>query len=208
MNKQLNTQAAPKLHDERILVVPRSQLFAQGSWHGIQQVDFTEYLAIISDHKQFLWRSAMEEDPSYKQIIPYLIYQYQDRYFVMQRRHDSSSKSLQNKFSLGIGGHIRQEDMASDSLFDWATREFHEEVSYTGSLSIKPLGIINDDTNDVGKVHLGFAMLLTGDSAEIAIKAEHKSGTLMTLDECAALYDRMETWSQMVFSLLSSANAQ
>lgn len=201
-SQQQSVQPTP--HDELILVVRREHLFSENAWHGIKEVDFSDFLRVINAKKEFLWRSNMEEDPTYKQIIPYLIYQYQNHYFMMQRRHDASAKALQNKFSLGIGGHIRQEDMTTDSIFDWATREFHEEVAYQGSLHIKPLGIINDDTNLIGQVHLGFAMLLIGDSPHIAIRSEHKSGKLMTLDECAQLYDSMETWSQMIFTLLKS----
>ena len=203
----LTTSSSPKnipasSHDERILVVPRSDLFFEGAWHGIKEVDFDAYLDTIAQHKQFLWRSVMEEDPTYKQIIPYLIFQYQDRFFLMQRRPNASAKALQNKFSLGIGGHIRQEDMTNGSLFSWAEREFHEEVSYQGSLTIKPIGIINDDTNAVGQVHLGFAMLLVGDSSDITIKDEHKSGVLVALDECATFYDSMETWSKFIVDIL------
>jgi predicted NUDIX family phosphoesterase len=201
---------SPVANDERILVVPRVHLFPEAAWHGIKEVDFSAYLAIIQIHKKFLWRSYMEEDPTYKQIIPYIIFQYEDRYFLMQRRPDASAKALQNKLSLGIGGHIRQEDMNDDDcLFAWAEREFHEEVSYNGSLTkIQSLGIINDDTNLIGQVHLGFAFLLIGDSSHIKIKTEHKQGNLVTLQECMTRYDQMETWSQMVLNLLTSKSKE
>lgn len=189
-------------HDERILVVRREHLFFADTWHGIQIDNFTRYQTIIDTHKEFHWRSAMEEDATFKQIIPYLIFQHQDRFFMMQRRPDASAKALQNKFSLGIGGHIRQEDMLQSSLFDWAQREFHEEVSYNGSVTVQPLGVINDDSSPIGQVHLGFALLLVGDSPEISIKDEHKSGALVTLNECMSFYDRMETWSQFIVDAL------
>lgn len=202
MSEKNNASHQKKLHDERILVVRREHLFEAGGWHGITLGDFTNYQSIIDTHKEFHWRSAMEEDPTYKQIIPYLIFQYQDRFFMMQRRPDASAKALQNKFSLGIGGHIRQEDMAERSLFDWAKREFQEEVDYHGSVSIQPLGIINDDTTPIGQVHLGFALLLVGDSPLISIKSEHKSGALYTLDECMKLSDHIESWSLFVIDAL------
>lgn len=190
-------------HDELILVVPREQLFFNSEvWHGLKEVDFEHYLNIINDKKEFLPRSVMETDFGYKQIIPYLVYTYQGKYFLMQRKSDASEVRLRNKLTLGIGGHIRQEDMSENSLFAWALREFHEEVEYAGNVSVKPLGILNDDSNDVGKVHIGFVFLLQGDSADIAIKSELKSGALVSLDECVVQKECMESWSQFVVNFL------
>lgn len=200
MQQPLNqqpTQAAMK-PDERILVVKRSDILPDGAWHGIQQVDFDRYLAIINKNMRFQWRSEMEQNPFYKQIIPYLVFTHKNRYFLMQRTSTASETRLQNKYSLGIGGHIRMEDMTSASIIDWAQREFYEEVNYQGSLTVKPLGIINDDTNPVGQVHLGFVLLLQGDSDTISVRSELKSGRLVDLEECKSYYENMETWSQMV----------
>lgn len=190
-------------HEEHILVVKRDILLTSGSWHGLRQDNFDSTISLVTHHREFYARSLMEQDTSFKQIIPYLIFQYQDQFFLMQRRANASAQALQNKFSLGIGGHVRQEDMQQASIFEWARREFYEEVAYDGSLTIRPLGIINDDTNDIGKVHIGFALVLEGNSANISIKTEHKSGTLLTLKECAAFYNRMETWSQFIFDALN-----
>lgn len=195
-------------HDELILVVPRTDIFAQTqAWHGLQEVDFAEYLEVIDNKKEFLPRSIMETDFAYKQIIPYLVYTHDGKYFLMQRKSDASESRLRNKLTLGIGGHIREEDIKDNSLFSWALREFHEEVDYKGNVSVKPLGILNDDSNDVGKVHIGFVLLLEGDSADISIKSELKSGVLVSLDECYAQRDMMETWSQFVVDFLASMNA-
>jgi predicted NUDIX family phosphoesterase len=191
-------------HDENILVVKRSHLFAADgqAWHGLKEVDFEHYLHIINQHKEFHPRIMMEVDQSYKQIIPYLIFEHNNHYFLMQRKSDASEARLRNKLTLGIGGHIRQEDMGEDSLFAWATREFHEEVEYAGNLTVKPLGILNDDSNDVGKVHIGFVFLLSGDSSAISIKSELKSGVLVPLAECIAQKECMESWSQFVVDFL------
>ncbi len=205
MSQQVTPQQpTQKKLDELILVVKRQELLGNQTWHGIKKVDFEQYLQTIQTKKEFLPRSIMETDPSYKQIIPYLVFQFKDKYFLMQRAAKASETRLRNKYSLGIGGHIRQEDMTTNSIFDWAKREFHEEVNYSGKLTLKPLGILNDDTDDVGKVHIGFVLLLQGDSADISIKSELKSGTLVTLDECIALYDSLESWSQLVLNHLSA----
>ncbi len=197
-------QSTPKIQDEQILVVKRTDLFPEEAWQGLRAVDFSPYLELIKNKQQFLPRSLMENDPNYKQIIPYLIFTHEDRYFLMQRQAKASETRLQNKFSLGIGGHIRQEDMCGATLFDWARREFHEEVEYAGSLEIEPLGILNDDSNAVGQVHVGFVLLLRGDSAAIAVKSELKNGKLVTLEACAENYPLLESWSAMVLDHLKN----
>src|SRR3989304_10202682 len=83
--------------DEHILVVKRNHLFPDAAWQGLQQVDFTNWLNIIQERKEFLPRSIMETDPTYKQIIPYLVFAHDDKYFLMQRKSDASEARLRNK---------------------------------------------------------------------------------------------------------------
>lgn len=205
-NTQSPQKQAEKItskQDELILVVKRKDLFArQAPWSGLKKVNFDSYLHTIKEKKEFLPRGIMETDPNYKQIIPYLVFKHEDTYFLMQRQGDATEKRLQNKYSLGIGGHIRQEDMTSDSIVDWAKREFHEEVSYKGEVDVTPLGILNDDSNSVGQVHIGFVFLLTGTHNDIAVESELKSGTLLTLSDCKPYFTAMESWSQIVFEFL------
>jgi len=188
--------------DEQILVVKRTTLLTNKGWHGLNQTDPNTYIAAINTHKKFLPRAHMETDPQYKQIIPYLVFKHNDRYFLMQRQSKASEQRLKNKYTLGIGGHIRQEDMTSNDIFDWSRREFHEEVNYAGLPDITPLGLLNDDTNEVGKMHLGLVLLLEGDSDAISVKSELKNGQLLTLNKCESYYESMETWSQLVFDYL------
>ena len=202
MTTQTQQQNSPQHHDEHILVVRRSHLFPQGDWHGLANIDFDHYVHIIDHKKEFHPRSLMETDPTYKQIIPYLVFTHNNTFFLMQRSATASETRLQNKLSLGIGGHVRQEDITENSLFAWATREFHEEINYAGNVTVKPLGILNDDSNDVGKVHIGFVLLLTGDSPDISVKSELKSGTLVSLEDCIAQKECMESWSQFVVDFL------
>jgi predicted NUDIX family phosphoesterase len=205
INQQISQQPVAPKQDELILVVPRSELFKQTpAWSGLKQVKFDEYVAIINEKKQFLPRSLMEQDPHYKQIIPYLIFQHADRYFLMQRTAQTTEQRLKNKYSLGIGGHIRQEDMAENSIFEWAKREFHEEVNYSDSFTITPLGILNDDATPVGQVHIGFVLLVTGSTDKISVNSELKSGQLVTLDELGTYFANLESWSQLVFEFLKN----
>ncbi len=194
--------------DEKILVVARQHLFPDGAFQGfLPIVDFTAYQQLIMERCRFFWRREMENDPSFKQIIPYLVFCHEDRYFLMRRRGDASEARLKNKHSLGIGGHIRQEDMVDSSLITWAEREFAEEVAYDGTLTVTALGLINDETNAVGQVHTGFVFLLQGDSASISVKSELKEGELMSLEQMAQSYENMEPWSQMVFDFLVARQA-
>lgn len=189
--------------DETILVVKRTTLFKKsGAWSGIKAVNFDEYLQVINDHKEFQPRSIMEQDPAYKQIIPYLIFKHENKYFLMRRAAKATEQRLQNKYTLGIGGHIRHEDMDTDSIFDWARREFHEEINYSDDFTFKPIGLLNDDSNDVGKVHIGFVFLLEGTSSTISIKSELTEGNLLTLDEIKPYFGQLESWSQLVFEHL------
>ncbi len=191
-------------HDEHIMVVKRSILFKNRVWQGLNKNACDELLPIIDKEHKFKPRSIMETDPRYKQIIPYLIFTHDSRYFLMQRHAESSEQRLKNKYSLGIGGHIRKEDHTSADIIDWARREFNEEINYKGTFTVKNVGILNDDTNPVGEVHLGCVLLLEGTIPTISIKSELKSGELVSLADCDLYYNQMERWSQIVLDHLKT----
>lgn len=188
--------------EEHILVVPREKLCGQQGWHGLYVPERDDFVHDVLQYKEFQPRSEMEADPRYKQIIPYLVFHHGGKLFLMQRTAKASEKRLAHKYSIGIGGHIRKSDMTSDSIIDWAYREFHEEVAYQGSISPTFLGILNDDTNEVGRVHAAFVYLLHGDSPDIRIASELQSGTLVSLPGCLAYYQYLESWSQIVLDTL------
>lgn len=191
---------------EDILVVPRSallekELLFQGFTQELQAGNVTAVERLVRMHAQFEPRAQMEEDEQYKQIIPYFVFAHNKKLFLMQRSGSANESRLASKYTLGIGGHVRNEDLQG-TIVDWGMREFHEEVCYSGAISVRPLGILNDDSNAVGRVHLGVVYLLEGDCDDIAIKSELQSGRLASLEECAKLYDRMEGWSQLVFDAI------
>lgn len=191
--------------EENIMVVKRTDFFTDDdAWQGIHDSDLESHLERIKAYHTFLPRSLMELDETYKQIIPYIIFTYQDSYFLMQRQSHSSEQRLKNKFSLGIGGHLRYEDMKESDIVSWAMREFHEEVDYSGTFSTQFLGILNDDSSDVGRVHMGLVLLFKGDSPAIKVKSELKSGQLLSLHKCTEYYDTLESWSQMAVRFLST----
>ncbi len=190
---------------ETILVVKRNDICSQEEWTGFKKSDLSNEIAAVKDKAVFMFRPDAETDIRYKQIIPYLIFTHNNKYFLMQRKSTASEQRLASKYSFGIGGHIRKDDIEGSSLLHWALREFHEEINYSGNLQDLPLGILNDDSTDVGKVHIGFVILLQGDSDKITIKSELKNGQLLTLEECENYYNDMETWSQMIFNVLKKA---
>ncbi|MBI2344589.1 hypothetical protein HYV10_00765 [Candidatus Dependentiae bacterium] len=191
--------------NEEILVVSTKSLFSHVKpWQGINSFDFDTILQSIQNNISFMPRPHAETNFAYKQIIPYLIFSFDKKLFVMQRRSNASEQRLANKLSLGIGGHIQENDIKEKDIFNWALREFYEEVNYRGTLSHKKIGFLNDDSSDVGKVHLGIVWLINGDLAEISIKNEHKNGMLLNMNECAQLYENMESWSKICFDFLKS----
>jgi len=104
--------------------------------------------------------------------------------------------------TLGIGGHLRQEDVRENNILNWALREFNEEINYNGPVQASLLGIINDDSNPVGQVHVGVALVIHGESDQISVKSELKNGYLASLDECFLHYEEFESWSKFVFLAL------
>ncbi len=194
-----------KKQDEKILVVHRDILFPSGTFNGFLPMESLDKLEdIVKNNKKFSWRSAMEVDARYKQICPYLVFSYENKYFLMQRKSSASEQRLKNKYTFGIGGHINELDITEKSIVQWADREFNEEVNYQGYYKVQAIGVINDERDDVGMVHTGFTYLLKGNSPDISIKSELKHGELLTLEECEAYYDSMESWSQFVFNYLKS----
>ncbi len=188
--------------DESILVVKRTALFENEAPQGLVNVNLEKYYLLIHEKKEFLWRSQMEIDQQYKQIIPLFVFLYEDRIFLMQRSKKPGDARLAEKYTVGIGGHVRQEDLAETSIQEWGQREFHEEIEYQGALNIKTLGMINDDSNDVGRVHLGFVFLAYGDSDKISIKSELQSGNLVSLEEAIDKGDQLESWTKIIIQTL------
>jgi len=206
---QQATQQTHPLHtpqDELILVVKREHLLpAHQTWQGLKTDNMDSFVEIIKTHQEFMPRSRAEVDERYKQIIPYAVFRFQDRYFLMQRKASSTEQRLKSKYTLGIGGHVRKEDMDGASIFDWALREFHEEVHFSGNLTHTTLGLLNDDSNEVGRVHLGLVLLIDGDSSNISVRSELAQGFLASMDEFKLYEHQMESWTATIVSHLQSA---
>ncbi len=205
MVQQTAQQQAPiDKYEEFIVVVPRvalEPLLNNNLFTPIASFAATENIILTS--KMLLKRKYAEEDPRYKQIIPYFIFKQNNQYFLMQRAQTAGEPRLKNKMTLGIGGHLRNEDIINTPLTEWGMREFHEEVNFSGGITLTPFGIINDERNEVGRVHLGLVFLVEGMGGSISVKSELKSGYLASLSEIKENFESLETWSQLIFNYLN-----
>lgn len=190
---------------EKVMVVAREDLFVSGIWNGLKTDDVAKYIRIINTRHKFMPRGDVEDDSKWQQIIPYMFFQNEDKYFLMQRNAGHTDKRLASNFSLGIGGHINRKDIRESKsqrvnmVLDWAKREFEEEADYNGKFKAEFLGLLNDDSNDVGSVHIGLVIRVIGSNDEIKVRDEHQSGSMKSLDELGKHYKRMETWSQIIY---------
>jgi predicted NUDIX family phosphoesterase len=189
---------------EYVLCVAREELFPDGAWHGFVQEDLGHAQEVIRGRSFFMPREEVEEDPSYQQIIPYVVFRHHDRYLLTRRLQASTETRLRQRCSLGVGGHINPGDLeAGDPINDGLRREWEEEVVYHGAFQARLLGLLNDDSSPVSRVHLGIVFLVDGDTPEIAIRERDKlSGELLTLEEMRIYYLEMESWSQLVYDRL------
>jgi predicted NUDIX family phosphoesterase len=190
---------------EQVLCVKREDMFPDGAWHGFVSKDLDRHQALIRERHFFKSRAEVEHDPGYQQIIPYVVFRHDGRYLLTHRLRASSEKRLRKQYSLGIGGHINPGDLeAGDPILDGLRREWGEEVIYDGKFEAELIGLLNDDSSPVSKVHLGVVFLVDGDSPNISIRETDKlAGELLTLEEMRIYYLGMESWSQMVYDRLA-----
>src|SRR5215471_9977352 len=189
---------------ERVLCVRREDVFPEGPWDGLVSDRQESVHEAIRERSFFMPRGEVEEDASYQQVIPYVVFRHGDRYLLTKRLKASSEKRLRHLYSLGVGGHINPEDVAGgDPVMSGMRREWEEEVAYSGSFAARLLGLIHEESAPVGRVHLGVVFLIEGDTDRIAIRETDKlSGELLTLAEMRIFYLEMESWSQIVYDRL------
>jgi len=153
-------------------------------------------LDLIASKHFFIDRPTAEISPEFRQIIPYVLIRNGDDYFVLIRTPKQSEARLHHKVSLGIGGHINP----GQSLLEGLQRELDEEVWIGSSFDMQFIGIINDDSTDVGRVHLGAAYLLDAQGNDVKVKETDKmTGAWMARGALRGSRDAMESWSQIVY---------
>jgi predicted NUDIX family phosphoesterase len=189
--------------DEKVLVVPSEIIFKDGGWQGIKTDNLDYYLELIKNNYQFRKRGEVEDDPSFQQIIPYILFGFEDKFFLYKYIKEASEKRLLNTYQLGVGGHINLIDAEKgDFLEAAATREWLEEINYKGNILEKKLvGILNDEARPVEKVHLGLVYHFIGDRPEISVKETEKlKGELISLDKLGDFLKNLTVgWAPIVY---------
>jgi predicted NUDIX family phosphoesterase len=171
-------------------------------WRGIRGVALQPFLEATSVHGQFRPRSEAETDPSWKQVIPYLLLRDGERIFLMRRTRAGGDERLHDRYTIGVGGHVNPAD--SDVL-GGLKREWAEEIEADFEPEFQPLGVLNDDDNDVGAVHLGLVFSADAGGRPVAIREKHKlEGAFATEADVQQVADRLETWSALLFDFLTS----
>jgi len=190
--------------DEMILVVPRDLLFEKEIWWGLKKDNLNYYLDLIKTNAIFKRRGDMENNPAFKQIIPYMLFSYENKFFAYKYLANAGEQRLvNNNYQLGVGGHMNKEDIngTADILETGMMREWDEEVDFKGNFLQKNfVGIINDDSKPVEQVHLGLVYHFIGDSPDIHVKETDKmEGKLLEMKDLSADKIDHSVWMQIVY---------
>jgi predicted NUDIX family phosphoesterase len=197
--------------DEKVLVFPRSLFEQLGVFQGFR-TDVDRYLRAILDPKnnRFLSRAEAEINPNFKQIIPYVVVTDGKSILHYVRGKRAGEQRLVAKGSIGIGGHINDEDhtlFARDlQAFEEAVRrEVCEELNIQGTFDAKPVGLINDDSTEVGRVHFGIVHVLFRQPEEVKKNEQVITQVeFLPVEELKARREQLESWSQFCLDNLAA----
>ncbi len=200
------------VHAERVLVVPTEEFHRIGHFQGFSPT-VEPYLTGLLDgqHISYRPRGEMEEDPSFKQLIPYVVFEHTDddglvSVFQYTRGKGQGEARLRSKMSVGIGGHISTLDHRDDHTETYAEgmrRELDEEVIIETAYTERLAGMINDDETDVGKVHLGVVHVFQVAEPRINPReVDILDSGFLPVTELLQQLDRMESWSSICVQAL------
>ena len=200
---------------ERVLVIPTAQFHRLGHFQGFQPLveSYLEEL-LRPEHVSYRPRQEMESDPSFKQLIPYVIFTYRDprggwQVFQYRRGKGQGEGRLHSKRSIGIGGHISADDAVregADPYREGMQRELAEEVEISTPYTERCVGLINDDLTEVGRVHLGVVHLVEVESPAItARETDIVDAGFAPVQELLQDLASFETWSQISLQALFAA---
>lgn len=189
--------------EEQILVVPSEIIFQKEKWQGLKTDNLDYYLDLIENNCQFKRRGDVEDDPDFQQIIPYMLFSQGGKFFAYKYiKNAGETRLINNDYQLGVGGHINKEDIKNGGnvLKEGMEREWEEEVDFRGNfLQKKLVGIINDDSRPVERVHLGLVYHFVGDSCDINVKEIDKmEGKLFELKDIAENMSH-SPWMKIVY---------
>lgn len=198
---------------EQVLVVPAAEFHELGHFQGVS-TDVARYLTRLLDPSLVSYRprGEMESDPSFKQLIPYVIFQYNDPedqpwLFQYTRGSGQGETRLHRKLSIGIGGHICLEDAekgrVGNPYQEGMRRELAEEVIIETDYHDECIGILNDDETEVGRVHLGIVHRFRVSHPRVQPReSTMHDACFRRLSELWDLRDNMESWSRICLESL------
>lgn len=201
-----------RYHGEQVLVVPRLVFEETGYFQGHREGGEQYLNAFMRPGvASFMDREEAENDPSHKQIIPYSIFVHKGHILHYTRGGSGGEARLHDKGSIGIGGHInpvdRQEGQDDTGTYlAGVEREIREELIINGNCTQRVIGVINDDSNEVGAVHLAIVHLFELDTDQV-FSNEDSLANLRFVDPSeltGVMFDQLETWSQLALELFRS----
>jgi predicted NUDIX family phosphoesterase len=204
--QHLSTMNPP---DENVLVVRRSLLDQLGNFHGLNFEPKKYLAALLSRGNNFFFpRVRAENDPTYKQIIPYVLLAFENKVLCYVRGKKAGEQRLVAKGSIGIGGHMNETDESLFALDEHAyragvEREVNEEIKIDVRFQDRIVALLNDDTTEVGRVHLGIVHVF--DLAEQKVEKREAmitNLTFLTKAELMARRESLENWSQICLDSL------
>ncbi|OGO52072.1 MAG: hypothetical protein A2V84_06400 [Chloroflexi bacterium RBG_16_70_13] len=175
-------------------------------WHGLRTDGLDGFAGLVAREGRFIPRSVAELDRSSKQVVPYLVLRDGARLFLMRRTRAGGDARLHDRYSIGVGGHLNPGDV---DLPTGLRREWHEEIEARFTPDFRLIGLLNDDTTEVGSVHLGAVYLAEAAGRPVGIRETDKlSGAFATVQEVAGVVELLETWSRLVFEFLERASLE
>ena len=161
--------------------------------------DAAPLLDVAARHHTFIDRPLAERSPEWRQIIPYVVIRNGRDVFGVTRTAKQTEERQHHKVSIGLGGHINP----GHTILDGLKKELDEEVRIGGDYDLRLAGVINDESTEVGRVHLGACFVLDARTRDVAVVETGKMhGEWMTRAQLAAARAAMETWSQIVYDEL------
>lgn len=200
--------------DELIIVSPRKEVFDNEklTFQGLEtnQSATKKIVDNIARTYSIMRRGDAEEYPNYKQPIPYLAIKRGDEVFTYKRLTGGGETRLHNQISIGVGGHLNDVEGLDfyGVLADGLQRELEEELFINKEkLQLNTIGLINDDSNDVGKVHIGMLVIgeLPLDEKVTVQETDQLLGEWIKIEDLKQpdIYNSLESWSQFVADILN-----
>ena len=194
---------------ENVLVIRRSLFDELGSFQGLNFQPEKYLKAILSRGTNFfIPRPQAENDPAYKQIIPYALIAFEKAVLQYVRGKKAGEQRLVAKGSIGIGGHMNETDESLFAMDEQAyragvEREVNEEIKIETPFEDRIVALLNDDSTDVGRVHLGIVHVFKLKEPRVQKReAMITSLTFLTKEELMARRESLESWSQICLDSL------